>query len=150
MKRAFKILLDIFIYVGIVALIFWGLPVGLSKWLGTPYPMASITSGSMWPILKEGDLILIKGVKSKEELSVGDIVVWSNPKAMPDGRQGFTIHRIVKLSEKTLTTKGDANFKDDEAVRYEDIIGKAYKVGDTYIRIPYLGFISVISANIKN
>ena len=75
MKRAFKILLDIFIYVGIVALIFWGLPVGLSKWLDAPYPMASITSGSMWPVLKEGDLILIKGVKSKEELSVGDIVV---------------------------------------------------------------------------
>lgn len=142
MKKVLKVILDIVIYVGIVALIFWGLPVGLSKWLETPYPMASITSGSMWPVLKEGDLILIKGIKSKEELNVGDIVVWSNPK-------GFTIHRIVKLNEKTLTTKGDANFKEDEPVKYEDIIGKAYKVGDTYVRIPYLGFISVISSNIR-
>ena len=74
---------------------------------------------------------------------MGDIVVWSNPK-------GFTIHRIVKLSEKTLTTKGDANFKEDEAVRYEDLIGKAYRVGEKYVRIPYLGYISVISANVRN
>lgn len=142
MRKLLKILLDIVIYIGIVALIFWGLPVGLSKWLKTPYPMASITSGSMWPVLKEGDLILIKGIKSKEELNAGDIVVWSNPK-------GFTIHRIVKLNEKTLTTKGDANFKEDEPVKYEDIIGKAYRIGDTYVRIPYLGFISVISTNVR-
>lgn len=141
MKKLLKIILDIFVYVAIVGLIFWGLPVGLAKWLKTPYPMASITSGSMWPVLKEGDLILIQGVK-KEDLKVGDIVVWSNPK-------GFTIHRIVKLDEKTLTTKGDANFKDDEPVKYEDVIGRAYQVGGKYIRIPYLGYISVISANVR-
>ena len=142
MKKFLKILLDIVIYAAIVALIFWGLPVGLSKWLETPYPMASITSGSMWPVLKEGDLILIQGIKNKEDLKVGEVVVWSNPK-------GFTIHRIVKLSEKTLTTRGDANFKDDAPVKYEDIIGRAYQLAGKYVRIPYLGYISVISASVR-
>ena len=39
---------------------------GLSWYLDTPYPMAAITSGSMWPVLKEGSLVFIKSVKKKK------------------------------------------------------------------------------------
>ena len=99
--------------------------------------MASITSGSMWPTLKQGDLVLIKGVEDKEDIQVGDIVVYKNPK-------GFTIHRVTNMGEETLVTKGDANNTSDKPVKYEEIIGKALTVGKTIIKIPFLGKIGLI------
>ena len=56
-----------------MGVIIFGLPKFLSWSLDTPYPLASITSGSMWPALHEGDLVFIEGVE-KDELKVGDIV----------------------------------------------------------------------------
>ena len=135
MKRFLKILLDIGIYVAIAIGLVWGLPKGLSWALATPYPMATITSGSMWPMLKEGDLILIQSIP-KEAIKTGDVVVWRNPK-------GFTIHRVVKLNENTLVTRGDANFKDDEPVAYADVIGRTVMLGKRPLRIPYVGLISI-------
>jgi len=137
-KKVLKALLDVFMYVAIVGGLIWGLPIGLSWALDTPYPMASITSGSMWPVLKERDLIFIQGV-GREELKVGDIIVWENNK-------GFTIHRIVKLNEKTFVTKGDANFKEDKPVTYDKIVGRTFKVGDKIVRLPYIGFITIAAS----
>ena len=116
MKRLLEIMLNLVIYVAIVALIVFGLPRFLSWSLGTQYPIAAITSGSMWPILKTGDIVLIKKIP-KEDIKVGDIVVWQNQK-------GFTIHRVAKLDADTLTTKGDANFTDDPPVKYSEVIGR--------------------------
>ena len=116
----------------------WGLPRGLSKLLKTPYPMATITSGSMWPILGEGDLVFIKGVE-KSELKVGDIVVWRNP-------QGFTIHRISRMNEKELVTKGDANFNEDAPVNYDSIVGRTLTLKNKPVRIPYIGFITIAAS----
>ncbi|MBI4132661.1 MAG: signal peptidase I [Candidatus Sungbacteria bacterium] len=138
MKKIAKIFLDIGIYAAIAVGLVWGLPRGLSRALGTPYPMATITSGSMWPVLKEGDLILIQAVP-KQALKVGDIVVWRNP-------QGFTVHRVVKLGDETFVTKGDANFKDDAPVRYEDLIGRTVAIREQPLRIPYVGFISLTAS----
>ena len=100
--------------------------------------MASITSGSMWPVLKTGDLILIQGAK-KEDIRIGDVVVWKNV-------NGFTIHRVVQLTDKILVTKGDGNFKEDEPVKYEDVVGKAVSVNGKYVRIPYLGFVTIATS----
>ena len=136
MKRFLGILLNLVIYVVIVAGIVWGLPKFLSWKLGTQYPIAAITSGSMWPILKIGDIVLIKKVPT-QDIKVGDIVVWQNQK-------GFTIHRVAKLDTDTLTTKGDANFTEDPPVKYEEVIGRTvYLSGNTPLRIPYFGYISV-------
>jgi len=138
MKRALLILLNIAIYVGIVAGVLFGLPRFLSWYLRTPYPMAAITSGSMWPVLHTGDLVFIEGV-GKGDLKMGDVVVWKNP-------SGFTIHRVVRLGENTLVTKGDANFTEDEPVKYEDVIGRTYQVWGRNARIPYLGRITMYAS----
>ena len=137
--KAVRTIFNFLVYVAIVGGIVWGLPQFLSWKFGTPYPIAAITSGSMWPSLQEGDLIFIRSVP-KEELAVGDVVVWQNNK-------GFTIHRIVKLSANTLTTKGDANFKEDEPVSYDGVVGRTLLWSEGKpVRIPYLGFISVFGA----
>lgn len=141
MKKFLKFILNIVIYVAIVAAIVYGLPKFLTWYLGTNYPIAAITSGSMWPVLHIGDLVLIQKI-SKEEIKVGDIVVWRNQK-------GFTIHRVTKLNESTLVTKGDGNFTSDEPVRYSDVIGRTVMHGSSPLRIPYMGYISVWAAGLR-
>ena len=134
-KKIGKIFLDIAIYGAIVIGLLYGLPRFLAWYLHTPYPIAAITSGSMWPVFNEGDLVFIEGV-AKENLSAGDIVVWRNP-------QGFTIHRVVRLQETTLVTKGDANFTEDPPVKYEDVIGRTHKIFGKNAKLPYLGLVTV-------
>ena len=142
MQKVFKTILEFGIYAAIVAGIVWGVPNFLSWKLGTQYPIAAITSGSMWPSLHTGDLVLKK--VPKEELSLGDIVVWENS-------QGFTIHRIVKLNADTLVTKGDANFTEDVPVAYDDVVGRNLLWSkNAPVRIPYLGYISVWGAGLKS
>ncbi|MCR4284246.1 MAG: signal peptidase I [Parcubacteria group bacterium] len=133
-------LINLVIYSAIVFGIIFGFPKALSWYLDTPYPMAAITSGSMWPTLKEGYLIFIKSVP-KEDLKIGDIIVYRN-------NLGFTIHRIVKLSEDELITKGDANFQNDTPIKYGDVVGRTLTVFDKQVYIPYLGIIT-IKANKK-
>ncbi len=132
-------IINLIIYIAIVGGVVIGFPRALSWYLDTPYPMAAITSGSMWPVLKEGSLVFIKSV-DKSEIEVGDIIVYRNDK-------GFTIHRVAELRENDLTTKGDANFQKDAPVKYEDIIGKTLTVFNRPVVIPYLGMITVMANN---
>ena len=98
--------------------------------------MAAITSGSMWPTLKTGDMVFIQGVRDKDEFAVGDIVVYQNP-------EGFTIHRVEEKLPDEVITKGDANNTQDTPVKYEDIVGKTVEFRGKPLRIPWLGNISI-------
>ena len=142
-KKIIKIAANILIYILIVAGLIVGLPKFLSWELKTPYPMAAITSGSMWPALKEGELVFIQGVK-KEEIKVGDIIVYRG-----GAGGGFVIHRVERLGEGTLITKGDANFTEDAPVKYENIVGRTLYLLNRPVHIPYLGSITVYASNLK-
>lgn len=141
--RILKTIGGTIVYILVVLALVWGTPKALTFALGTQYPMAAITSGSMWPALKKGDLVFIQGVDAKA-IKVGDIVVYTNQK---DGT--FTIHRVVELRDKMLLTKGDANNITDEPIGYEAVIGRLYKIGNWNARIPKLGFISIMSSGKK-
>ncbi|MBU1164751.1 signal peptidase I [Patescibacteria group bacterium] len=137
LKRVIRTAIGTILWIALVAGLIWGLPRALSWYLKTPYPMAAITSGSMWPALHTSDLVFIQGVtKAEEQVEVGDIVVFVNKK------NAFTIHRVMEKNEATLITKGDANNVADPAISYDDVIGKLYTIGDWNARIPKLGFIS--------
>lgn len=138
-RRLLRFVRGVILYVLFVAVLVWGLPIGLSQWLGTKYPMAAITSGSMWPALKVGDLILVQHVKP-EQLNVGDIVVYANVR-------GFTIHRITDIDQAQgeMTTKGDANNVSDQPVRVADIIGRTLRWSSGKpVRVPKLGSVSMM------
>jgi signal peptidase I len=138
-----KIVFNLALYAVIVAGTVFGLPKFLTWYLDTPYPMAAITSGSMWPALSEGDLVFIRGV-AKEQLAEGDIIVYRNPNG-----GSFTIHRIVSLTADTLVTKGDANFNPDAPISYNDVIGKTVTVRGRELHIPHLGSVTVFASNFK-
>jgi signal peptidase len=137
MRKIIKDIIGWVVYVAVLVGLIYGIPKGLAFALKTEYPMAAITSGSMWPTLKKGDLVLIKGVTNKEEVKIGDIIVYRNP-------QGFTIHRIVSTNETTIITKGDANNVSDAPVSYDEIIGKTLTFNNKPLRIPLLGNVSIL------
>jgi len=136
MNKVLKSTIGWVLYIALLIGLVYGIPEGLAYVLKTEHPMASITSGSMWPELKKGDLILIKGIDGKEEINIGDVIVYSNIK-------GFTIHRVIEMNEDSLVTKGDANNVKDSPIKYEEIIGKALTINEKPLRIPFLGIISV-------
>ena len=137
MNKKVKKTIGWIVYIAILFGLVFGTPKLLVYVLDTEYPMASITSGSMWPSLKKGDLVVIKGVNSKEDIAINDIVVYVNPK-------GFTIHRVIELKEDTLTTKGDANNVSDSPIKYEEVIGKALIYKNKIVKIPKIGHISLL------
>lgn len=142
MKKFLKNLISWILYFAVLVGLVYGTPKVLARLLDSEYPMASITSGSMWPGLKKGDLVLIKGIKNKEEIKIGDIVVYQNPK-------GFTIHRVIKLNEETFVTKGDANNVADSPTEYEKIIGKTLTIKNKVVKIPLLGSVSILLAQAR-
>lgn len=139
-----KSAVNAFVYFVIVAGLVFGLPKFLSWALDTPFPMAAITSGSMWPALKEGDLIFIQGTDATK-LSAGDIIVYRNRV-----NNTFTIHRIIKVNEGSFITKGDANFNEDAPVAHSDVVGKTLQLFGKNVRLPHLGTITVFANNLKH
>lgn len=142
-KSLLRKLFGWFVYLAFVAALIIGTPKILSSWLKTETPIAAITSQSMWPALKKGDLILITSVQNSE-IEKDDIIVYANKK-------GFTIHRVAEKNDKNIITKGDANNIQDTPISPEDVIGKAleYKNGKP-VRIPKLGFISIWASQMRN
>ena len=129
-KKLFKLV----VYLVFVGVLIVYLPKFLSYVLHTPYPLATITSGSMWPVLKENDLVLMQGATGSD-VAVGDIIVFRNPK-------GFTIHRLIEKADGKLITKGDANSVEDSPIGGEDVIGKVVVIRGQLARIPYVGFVA--------
>jgi len=147
MNKILKNMIEIALYVAIIVLLAVGTPKALVYVMGTEYPIASITSGSMWPVLKQGDMVLIRSV-DKSQLQVGDIIVYKNSEEMIGDNTGFTIHRIVELNENILTTKGDANKVSDLSITYDKVVGRTVNIGDSPIRIPQIGKLTIwISEN---
>lgn len=73
-----------------------------------------IGSGSMEPTLKVNDIILIK---KENEYYVDDIITFK------DSNEIVT-HRIIDINKEKITTKGDANNKEDKPITKNLIIGK--------------------------
>ena len=144
MNQIIKNILGWVAYFLIIFGFIYGIPRLMSYALNTPYPMAAITSGSMWPALKTGDIVFIRGIKDKSELAIGDIIVYRNPSSDSGQASGFTIHRVIKLNSDAAITRGDANNANDAPVPYGEIVGMAVSYNNKPVRIPMLGDINIL------
>jgi len=108
---------------------------GLAFALSTDMPVVAVESNSMVPTFYKGDILILKGV-SKEDIKVGDIVVFS-----PYEGTTPVVHRIIKINKDgTFQTKGDANSGQlpfEKRIKFEQIHGKVIFI------IPYLGWIKL-------
>ncbi len=86
---------------------------------------AIVTSGSMEPTFKKGDLVFVQDILVKP--NVGDIIIFTDPRGNIAGNMPVTVtHRINGISGDTIRTKGDNNpVPDSWKVNKKDILGKA-------------------------
>lgn len=130
-------LLVLVVEVAIIVAVAAAIPRALAWMLDTPHPLATITSSSMWPTLKRGDLVLIKG-RSAEPIVPGMIVVYND--AMTES---MIIHRVVEVDGTTVVTRGDANTRPDDPISMDSIVGIVPTVRDGPVRVPYVGYVTL-------
>ena len=68
----------------------------------------------MYPNLKDGDFLI---VENNKEIQIGDIICFFDE----DRR---IVHRVVKIDNDKITTKGDFNKYNDKPITNDKIIGK--------------------------
>ena len=84
-------------------------------------PKYSICVGpSMYPTLRSIDNIITEKYGKIDDIKVGDIIVYPHPDKIFD-----VVHRIIKIRDDGVITRGDNNNKiDPYVIKFEDIKGK--------------------------
>ncbi|HYD03405.1 MAG TPA: signal peptidase I [Alphaproteobacteria bacterium] len=89
----------------------------------------------------KGDIIILKGI-TFEELQVGDILVYDTKLSYP------VIHRVVAKTD-VIETKGDHNQNQLlDAKINERYISKDDIIGIAWVKIPYLGYVKILFAQL--
>ncbi len=132
--RVGALVIEVVVIVGIAAAV----PRVLSWVLDTPHPLAAITSSSMWPTLKRGDLVLVKGL-SDAAVQPGMIVVY---RSTDDGT--MVIHRVIEVEGEEIVTQGDANVEPDAPIARADVAGVVQMLGGRPVRVPHVGRITLL------
>jgi signal peptidase I len=127
------------IIIGIGVLVVW-----LAIWfVFGANPFYVVSSGSMEPVLKVNDILIVRDGGSWQDLRIGDIIVFNRP----EGGDRVIVHRIVDIDmdangERIVRTRGDANPASipgtDYPIRQDDYIGKVIYV------IPGIGVITKV------
>lgn len=101
---------------------------------------ATFIGSSMYPTLKEPEVIKLKPYEDGK-IRVGDVIFF-----LPPGKDKSVIHRVIKITNKGIKTRGDNNSLDDDYfLQMKDIKGQVISVikNDKERKI-YGGFIGII------
>ncbi len=100
--------------------------------------LAVVEGTSMEPTLQSGDLVIVIKKVSAEDINVGDVIVY---------RRGGTliIHRVLRVEDDTLITKGDNNWLPDPPVRFQSVIGKVLGLGGNVVKVPLVGYLTLFA-----
>lgn len=124
LKKIFKTIIDILIFIIFLILII--IIVAKLKMLKDNnyyfeifgYSIFNVATGSMEPAISQNDVII---VKKQDNYELNDIITFKKDK-------DFITHRIIKMNDAYITTKGDANNAIDVAITKDVIIGKVIKI----------------------
>ena len=137
-SRSIKNIIKDIVIVAVCVAVVW---IALQVYFGTPNPFYVVSSGSMYPELAMYDIIVVTGHASFEDVKVGDIIVFDQPK----DHKKVIVHRVVAVVDddpKTLRTKGDNNQASipgtDFPVTEEEYIGTVVHL------IPQVGYVTKI------
>lgn len=79
------------------------------------YSIFQIETGSMSSTLEIEDIIIVE--LGNENIKKGDIITFRQDK-------NLVTHRIVRIEDEKIFTKGDNNPTEDEPINKEDVLGK--------------------------
>ena len=90
---------------------------------------AIVTSGSMEPTFKKGDLVFMQDILLQPK--VGDIIIFPDPqKNIVANKPVKVTHRIIDMKWDFIRTKADNNPNADNwKINKKDVIGKAFVIG---------------------
>ncbi|MDP6641507.1 MAG: signal peptidase I [Nitrososphaerales archaeon] len=135
-----KPIIKALINIGIIILGMAAIYFGFTFSLGTSTPFYVVSSGSMIPALTIGDIIIVNGDIDFDELNIGDIIVFDEPKS----GSKVIVHRVKEIHEastRQIVTKGDNNLaSDDWLVTSEDFLG------GVIFAIPRIGYLTTALA----
>ena len=123
-KRILDIVKKILIVFLIIFIICFGSIVYQKKILKNPMPNlfgyvgGTIVSGSMIPNINIGDSVIAKVDGNYE---VNDVVMFKR-------ETSYIAHRVIKINDKTILTKGDNNESEDLEVSKDKVVGPVVKV----------------------
>jgi signal peptidase len=109
--------------------------------LGQPVLLSFVETGSMEPTLNAGDGFVAIPAEVAGPIEEGDVIVF---RAEEIQGGGLTTHRVVDVTERGYTTRGDANpFTDQDGneppVKDPQVVAKALQIGGEVVVIPHLG-----------
>ena len=129
---------------------------GISIATGEPFPISVISSGSMEPTLKRGDIVVWTPTRMSD-VHVDDIIVFKS-----SVERGTSVaHRVIQIfavnGNVAFVTKGDANPDPDQAgmhtpepyITDRNYLGKVIGLDGTPLRIPWLGLGIFFSASLQ-
>ena len=128
----------IVLYVVFIAGAIYLAPRLLARVLDTDHPMAAITSQSMYPLLKRGDIVLLQGVDKAADLKVGDIIAYNSDTG------GLILHRIIAIDGEEIIAQGDANLDADEPITFDRLVGRTVSLGGRLAKLPYVGNLPIL------
>ena len=131
-----NILLALLFIILVVAAIF-AIPAAMKHVLGVDQPMLTVISGSMWPKLSRGDIVIVEKTTAAE-IKVGTVIVFRH-------QNGLAVHRVVSFDGWMITTKGDANPAADDPILYGDVVGRVPAIGSWLVKIPWVGNFSLLA-----
>jgi len=114
---------------------------------GCEVPLAVVEGYSMYPLLREGDVVFAYKAPP-EQIKPGHIIIF-------EGVGGkLIIHRVVEVKRVGdgfyYVTKGDNNqipdimhFSSGIGIPYERVKGIVVSVNNAVVKIPYLGYLSI-------
>ncbi len=113
----------------------------LGQFLGIPFGIGYVETGSMEPAISPGDGFISLPPVLAGEISEGDVITYE---AEEIGGGGLTTHRVVDVTPEGYITRGDANpFTDQDAdeppVTDAQVFGVPLQFGGSVLTIPYLG-----------
>lgn len=124
-EKIFKIITNILLFIVIVAtfLVLYGsyqkdvLKKSYINYFG--YTFFEVVSGSMSGTIEINDLVIVK--LQDYDIQENDIITYQSGKE-------FITHRVIKVNEDNLITKGDNNDSSDKPIAKSDVLGKVVKV----------------------
>jgi len=81
---------------------------------------------SMWPLIQHGDRVVVQPLPTPP--TIGDIVLIVLS-------QRLVLHRVIAVSSRAITTKGDAVARPDQPLAHDAILGVLPRVAPTFNRL---------------